>query len=368
MNPINDNKSHSPSPVWIAIPALIAVNALWGLSFPVMKTLNEIVDQCLYSSDFPPTTYYRILTSSWMIGLRFSFAFAMLCVLFRKLVIDTTRNEWQAGIALGSIFYVGLVLQVIALATISASRSGFLTSLTAVFIPVIVTVFLRLPPSMNVTVGVVLALIGAAVLTGLVQVSSSGIYLAPEASAAWTIGDTYTTIAALFFSFQILFLDRVAPYIRSIAITPGMFASVAVLALLTSFFLLIFESTEGSANKQSFQKLIELLYNPVFVSLLAVLGGFCSLVSFLWMNRYQPSVSAVQASVIYSIEPVFASAWALILPAYIARFSGIEHVNESLTSQLVLGGSLVFLANIIAVSPKISLDFGWLIGKGRPRF
>lgn len=81
------------------------------------------------------------------------------------------------------------------------------------------------------------------------------------------------------------------------------------------------------------------------------LGVFCSLVCFYCMNKYQPYISAVQASVIYSLEPVFASSWALVIPGLLSIATGIAYDNEQWSLPLVFGGSLILLANVVALWP-----------------
>lgn len=76
------------------------------------------------------------------------------------------------------------------------------------------------------------------------------------------------------------------------------------------------------------------------------------MLAFGWMNKYQPAVSASQAAVIYSLEPVFASGWALFLPSVLAMLSGIAHQNEQITWGLLVGGLLILVANVVALYPS----------------
>ena len=80
--------------------------------------------------------------------------------------------------------------------------------------------------------------------------------------------------------------------------------------------------------------------------LVASLSLFCTVGAFLLMNTWQRKVSATEAGLIYTTEPVFAAAYALFLPAILASFIGHPYPNETLTRELLLGGSLILLANI----------------------
>jgi hypothetical protein len=65
------------------------------------------------------------------------------------------------------------------------------------------------------------------------------------------------------------------------------------------------------------------------------------------MNTWQPEITATEAGLIYCVEPVFASAFALFLPAVISGWAGFHYDNEQLTWHLLIGGGLVTLANVL---------------------
>jgi drug/metabolite transporter (DMT)-like permease len=332
--------------------ALIGVNALWGMSFPIMKSLNEII-----SREISPGLAYtswpipvQVAASSMMIGLRFAMATLLLLALLPKLFHHSKRTEWLVGVGLGLLFCLGLILQVIGLASIPASRSGFLTSLTAVYIPLIASFVLRKPPRLNVWIGVVLALAGVLILTGVFPIRSEGNPAATMSAARvpLNVGDLLTTIGALFFSLQVLLIDWLGKSHRSAYFTPGMFLTTVVVAGL-AFLCVAGSPIDSVAENPDWWQLIK---HPVYLSLLAFLALFCSLMAFLGMNTYQPLVNASQASVIYSTEPLFASFWAMFLPGWIAIWSATDYQNEPMTVELAMGGILVTIANIIALWPQ----------------
>jgi drug/metabolite transporter (DMT)-like permease len=190
------------------------------------------------------------------------------------------------------------------------------------------------------------ALLGVAILTGILQWTPQGIGMAPDAWQAWRMGDTLTTLGAIFFTGQILAIDHFARRADSSGFTAGMFA--ALIAFGTVTFLMVLPWTpESSADRW-----ILLLKKPEFITTLIFLGTFCSFLSFYGMNKYQPYVTAVQASVIYSLEPVFASSWALFLPGWISIATGLVYENERWSVPMVAGGGLILLANVVALWPK----------------
>lgn len=351
MQPNRVTSSSSSFP-WLAIGALVLVNAVWGISFPIVKALNAMTDSHFGVDPEEHFHAFRLLASTWMLATRFSLAFLLLCVFGFRLVYHTTRREWWSGSVIGVLFWSGMVLQVIALATIPASRSGFLTSLTTVFTPMLGIILFRIYPSKWMVVGAILALLGVMVLTGLVTLDATGVYLAEDASERWTWGDTLTTVASMFFALQVLLLDYYGKRVRSLALTSGMFATTAVLSWVLFGSMLAspwFDYPGGVASH--FVDWLQLTSHGGYLVSLLILGSLCSVVSFGLMNRFQPHVSASQAAVIYSLEPVFASSWALFLPGWLSRLTRMHHPNEVWTWSLVLGGAMILVANILALYP-----------------
>lgn len=340
---------------WIAIGALILVNVLWGISFPVVKALNAMTDSH-FGIDIDAaehSIHFRLLASTWMLATRFTLALVLLGLFGFRLVARTTREEWRAGSIIGLLFFSGMVLQVIGLATIPASRSGFLTSLTTVFTPILGVVLFRIFPSKWMMIGAILALLGVVVLTGLIVVDDTGVHFAADASERWTWGDTLTTIASMFFAFQVLLLDYYGKRVRSVALTSGMFATTAGLSWILFSGMLAargwFELPGGTAMRAS--DWWQLTSSQGYTASLLILASLCSVISFGLMNRFQPHVSASQAAVIYSLEPVFASTWALFLPGWLSRWTGMNHANEVWTWSLIAGGAMILIANIFALYP-----------------
>ncbi|MFO0012412.1 MAG: DMT family transporter [Planctomycetota bacterium] len=337
---------------WFAIGALVLVNALWGISFPVVKALNAITDAHFAIDANAHSNTFRLLASTWMLATRFTLAFIFLCLFGFRLVARTTRQEWRAGSIIGILFCSGMVLQVIGLATIPASRSGFLTSLTTVFTPMLGVVLFRVYPSKWMVTGAILALIGVMVLTGLVIVDQTGVYFAQDAAERWTWGDTLTTIASMFFALQVLLLDRYGKQMRSVTLTCGMFATTAMLSWGMFAFMWSTQGLDpsGGASTQAMDWM-RMTASPGYAGSLVILASLCSVISFGLMNRFQPHVSASQAAVIYSLEPVFATSWSLFLPGWLSQWTGLTHANEFWTWSLVVGGGLILIANVFALYP-----------------
>lgn len=341
----------------IAIVMLVIVNAMWGASFPINRGLNLQVDQFFGVPETSASGWLRTAASAWLVTLRFGVASILLLVFYRSMIRRVRWTHVVAGFWIGFFFYAGLLLQVIGLGLIPASRSAFITSLVVVCTPVMATLIKRRLPKPIVLVGVAVAFAGVAVLTEMITVTGDGIGIAPDALARFTWGDAVTIGAVLFFSGQILVLDSFGSSVvdddgsttasDSVAVTPVMFATVIILGSVTFGILKSFVPEVPVAGSWT-----SLATRPSFVGLVVGLGAFPSLLAFVWMNRYQPFLAASQAAVIYTLEPFFASMWAMFAPAIIAVLFGIVYANESFSWPLVIGGALILVANAIALWPS----------------
>ena len=335
-----------------AIVALVVVNALWGCSFPIMKCLNLQIDQHFGVTEQTASTWLRTASAAWMIAIRFGLALVLLCVFMPAMLKRVQKPHVLCGAAIGFVFFLGLVLQVIGLATIPASRSGFLTSLTVVFTPLIATIYRHRWPRIPVLLAAVVALAGVAVLTGLVVLQDGRVALAEDSLNQWRFGDVMTMLGAIVFSVQILLIDAFGKRYDSEAFTPSMFATTALLAAITFGLLYPCVPETSAANTLSVGTWRGLATQPSFMIMIVFLCLFPSLLAFTWMNKYQPALSAGQAAVVYTFEPVFASLWAMVLPAILSVLCSLSYTNEQFSVPLLIGGALVLLANVLALWPE----------------
>lgn len=331
-----------------AVLALVMTNAMWGASFPLVKALNLKVDAHFGVSELDASTQLQATQSAWMIAVRFSIAFGLFLIFLPKISQRANRQEHGAGALLGLFFFCGMLLQVVGLASIPASRSGFLTSLAVVITPVVSTLLGRALPRASVLAAVAFALVGVAVLTGMVTTDGWSVVVAADALDRWTLGDTSTVMATFFFSAHILLLDRLGRRCNPIAMTPAMFATAAVAGWCCFFASRGFVPELSVIDSPSWAPIA---ISTDFVILIGVLCVFPSLIAFALMNRYQTSLSAAQAAVIYTLEPLFASLFAMFLPGMITAMGVIVYANETFSTPHIAGGLLILVANVLALWP-----------------
>ncbi len=150
-------------------------------------------------------------------------------------------------------------------------------------------------------------------------------------------GEAETLLAAIFFAGQILWLER--PDFagnRTTHFSVVMFAGTALLALPVA----VFNAPEAAALARAYA-------DGSVLWMTGALVVFCTLAAYGLMNVWQRHISATEAGLIYCIEPVAASAFALFLPQWLSRAAGIDYANEHITRNLLLGGGLILAANVL---------------------
>ena len=312
--------SKSPRALHVrALWMLVLANALWGLSFPLNKAITAA------HAAIQPGGSSWFITSCTLVP-RFTLGALVLGALCWRSVRAITRSELRQAIGLGAFAVCGMILQNDGLQYTSASTSAFLTQFYAIMIPVWVAIRARRVPTWTVWVSAVLVLIGAAVLARLdwhdLRIGR---------------GELETLGSSVFFMGQILWLDRTEfAGNRAIPVTVGMFvvegAVSAVFALATAMhpgdILLPWSSA-------------------AWVGFTVALTVFCTLGAFTLMNAWQPKITATEAGLLYCLEPLFASALALWLPSWLAALGGFSYANESATANLLIGGGLITIANVV---------------------
>lgn len=307
-----------------AIQILTLATGLWGLSFPATKALQSTQQQLL---EQPSTWFLASILTVWRFGL----AATVLLVISMRTLRKMTRLELEQGLGLGLFGGAGILLQVDGLAHTAASTSAFLTQGTCLFIPLWLALQHWRLPSLRVAAGCALVIAGAAVLAGMDwQHLSLG------------RGEWETIAAAAFFAGQILWLAR--PEYE------GNNANHFSLVMFATMSLMCLPVAALTSNHLSDLWLAWESWPAVVFLLILTLP--CTLGAYMMMNYWQRHVTPVQAGLIYCLEPVFTSAYALFLPGVFSVWAGVNYPNEILTRSLVIGGAFILAANLLVLKPE----------------
>lgn len=322
----------SPDPVRrTAVVQLILTTAAWGLSFPLFKMLSDV--QKLHVPEAG-----SVFLSAHYIAVR-SLAAALVFLAFNfRLLCGLRRSEWVQGALLGGFGGAGLVLQADGLQYTSASVSAFLTQFYCVLLPAWACFKGRrwLPP--RLLIATLLVISGISVFSGIVKWQNGAVNVEHFHMGR---GELETLLAAVFFTVQILILEKPEwKSHRMIPVSVIMFFGFALTALPA----VIIKAPSVAAITGLYQNHHEFI----------LMGGivlFCTVYAYSAMNRWQPHVSATEGGLIYTLEPVFTSFYALFMPAMMAAWTGVKYNNEILTITLLTGGALITLANVVLQLP-----------------
>jgi drug/metabolite transporter (DMT)-like permease len=301
-----------------AIAMLVLATPCWALSFPVMKALALEQQKLLPDAG---TWFFTALG----VMIRFGAAGLALLPFLFFLRQNISRREVEQGIVLALFGGAGILFQMDGLAYTAASTSAFLTQGYCVFIPCWLAMQHRRLPSVKIIWCIALVTVGAAILANL---NPRDLKLGR--------GEIETLIASLFFTAQILTLEHP----RYAANRPLPFSVVMFFAMAGfSLPLLVATAPSLAACAKAYSSTGACGY-------MASLVVVCTLAGYMIMNRWQPRVTATEAGLIYCLEPVFASSFALFMPALFSAWTNIHYLNETPTARLLLGGGLITAANV----------------------
>jgi drug/metabolite transporter (DMT)-like permease len=304
---------------WRACAWLLLATVVWGLSFPLIKALWLAQDKLVPNGS-------SLFFAPLAVVVRFGVAGVIVAIISWRSLRSITRLEAWQGVGLAFFGGIGIVLQMDGLAHTSASTSAFLTQFYCLLIPVWAAWRQRVIPRFAVIISSIMVLAGVAVL----------------AEIDWrrlTIGrgEAETILAATFFAAQILWLERpvFAPN-RVMPFTVVMFLGTAIFL----FPMALITAPAPSAMVEAYAS------SSVWIVMGAIII-FCTLGSYVLMNRWQKYVTATEAGLIYCVEPVAAASFALFLPGMLSSIAGIDYPNEKLKAQLLIGGALITMANVL---------------------
>lgn len=216
----------------------------------------------------------------------------------------------KAGVICGTILFVASILQQYGLVFTTAGKTGFITALYIILVPIF-GLALKHKPGIMSWIGVVLGTIGLYYLT---------------ITETFTIarGDFVVLIGAFFWAGHVLFIDHFNPYVDPIKLSITQFVVCAFLATIGMF---LFETP-------SLQAIISGVVPLLYAGILSCGGGFTF--QILGQRHTSPTV----ASLILSLEAVFGAVFGFLL------------LHEIMSPRELAGCMLLFSAVIISQLPQ----------------
>ena len=317
-----------------AVLRLLLATAAWGLSFSTGKAVMLAQTLAIPGRE----DWFH---SALILFVRMALATLIMGLIYPWHVRRMGRAELHQGVLLGVFGGAGMLLQTDAQHVIPASTSAFFTQFTCIFVPIVMALKHRQRPTSRVVSSCLLVLAGCSILSGF---SPTGL--------AFGRGEWETIGAAALFTAQILVLEMGAFRANEMRATATVMFATKALVLLPVL-LLGGGQSGGHAGgvTLSIQIASAFCTGPVLL-MTALLTCFSTVYSYATMTRWQPLVSPVQAGLIYATEPIFATLWALFLPAWFSGMSGISYPNEILTGPFYLGALLILGANLLLLEKK----------------
>jgi drug/metabolite transporter (DMT)-like permease len=263
--------------------ALVLTTVVWGSTFFMAKDIL---------ARWSPLSYMTF---------RFVVASAILFALFHRRLLRAPREARRAGAILGALMGAGFALQAMGQVYTTASKSAFITGLTTPLVPFVAYALLRARPGVENLIGVVLATVGGLLI------------LAPRDGGAVNLGDLLTLASTAAFAFHITLLSTYARRFDVAQITSLQIVSTAALVVAAWLALracgLMFgrDALPQFVLRESAPLVWDarIAWQLVYLSTVATVGVF-----FLW-TWGQARTTATHAAVIFSLEPVFATIFAV---------------------------------------------------------
>ncbi len=265
---------------------LVFVTLIWGATFIMVKdALN----------DAGPFAFGT---------LRFTIAGILTLVIVNKSIFTLTKTEIIGGLICGFCLFCGYAFQNFGLMQTSASKSAFITSVSVLMVPIILYLFNIQKIKMKVWFAVVLATIGL-------------YFLLDPRGGMMNWGDILTFGCALGFAVHIIFQGYYVK--KNVRVLPFFLVQAWVVVGLSFINSLLFEP-------------IFAIWSPRLISALLVTGIAATFIAILLMIWAQQILNPSETAIIFSLEPVFATVFAIIFAGEILGLWGY------------IGGGLIVLA------------------------
>jgi len=266
--------------------ALVVLMAVWGSTFAIVRVL-------VGSGSSP-------VSPILLVAVRMAVAFALLLAfLALRPGIKLGRYLLRDGLLCALFLGAGFLLQIEGQHRTTASRSGFLTGLLVVFVPLIERVFFRKRPAAPQIAGVVIAVLSGGGAAGNAQL----------------VGDLLTFGCAVVFAVHIVVLGRVAPRHEVLPLLLVQLGGTCAIAAISGPFV---EAQRFQADSRT-------------LAAIAYLAIFATLFAFGVQTWAQRKLSSVRFALLSALEPVFAALWAALL------------IGERLSALELSGGALIVL-------------------------
>ena len=290
--------------------ALLLATFFWGCGFTWAKAGGENVNRLVGLAQGAP------LGPVWLLSVRFLAAGLLWLIIFPASRRGWTWTSVGRAAAAGSFLTAGLVTQHLGLDRGSEAVIAFLTSLTILFVPLLMTIVLRRPPPAVLWVGVILAMVGVWMMTG-------------ASPTGFGIGELLGVVCAVLFSMHLISVNAILGNDSPARMAAGQFLTVGAITLLITLLL-----ERGPASLAP-SRALELMTAPGVGLNLALMILFVTICAFGLQTFFQPFIDPTRAALLYLVEPIFAALYPWLTQ------------GRGLTAIATAGAALILVANVL---------------------
>lgn len=270
--------------------SLLLITLMWGASYPLMSIVVK---------DIPPFSFLviRYIISGMILGI--------FCI---KKLNKINKQTIIAAIFVGGTLGIGCSFQLTGLLYTTPSKSGFITGLSVVFVPIYLAIIHKKLPKKETVIGAAIALVGLWLIS------------MKQGATTVNLGDILTLLCAAVFAFQIMAVDKFAKNIDIMLLTCLEMFVIGILAIPPAIVVDKFNIT----------------FTAFTVLAMGFMIIFGTILAHSIQNKMQPLTDPAHAAIIYLAEPVFGAMFSML-------------IGDILSGQALIGCLLIFLAMIVTV-------------------
>lgn len=268
---------------------LILVALFWGLGFPALKVVSDII----------PTFY--------LIGLRFFIAAALLGIIFFKRMKEINKALVRSAFILSIFLFLCYVCATLGIKYTTSAKASFFSCLGLLVIPIILRLFCKEKISRRVTASIGVCTAGLFLIS---YTKGMGFYL--------STGDIICLGCSVTGAAHVVITGRVANDQDPALLATVQLFFISIWAFFTAFFL------------EDFPESVPLFHWGV----MAFLAIFCTAAAFVLQCACQRYISPARTGVILAVEPVAGALFSALL------------LGDHLGINGIIGGAMIFASMI----------------------
>lgn len=286
---------------------------VWGISFISQTTSMDYIE---------PSTFNGIRN---LLGSVVLLPFIFFSNAKRKKNPTNEQKKYDkktlitAGICCGIVLCLAGTLQTYSMKEISGGKAAFITAIYIIFVPIL-SIFLRKRPPLKIIPTLILAIIGFYFLCMTKDDLTVGVY------------ELVALACSLLFSVHIMLVDHFSPKVEGIKLACLQFF---VCAVINMTYMFMFE-------KPDINEIMKCWF-AIFYS-----GAFSCGVAYTLQIVGQKYTDPTSATLIMSLESVFAVIFCWLLPPYVPE--------DVMTLREIIGCILIFIAIIFIQLPQRKKD------------